>query len=580
MRKSREGVSRSGVTGALIGVALFTGVINILGFTGPLFMLEVYDRVIPSGSLPTLVALLTLAGGLYAFSGFLDVVRGRVLSRTAGIIDDALSRRVFAVIAGSPLRTQVSGDASRPALDMDQVRTFLAGPGPAALLDLPWMPVYLAICFLLHPLIGWLAAAAMVVLVCLTIATDLLTRRRMAEAANSSAARNRLGEAALRNAEAIAAMGMLERFQMRWGDAHAELTTRQSQAGDLAAVFTSVSKTLRQAVQSGSLALGAYLVIQGDMTGGMIIAASIIVARALQPVEQAIANWRNMIAARQAWSRLQEMFKLFPDAAERTALPAPKTSLSVERLFVTPPGDRQHLIVHNVGFGVPAGAVVGIVGPSASGKSSLARALTGVWPITRGKVNLDGASLEQWPAHERGRHIGYMPQTSDLLPGTIAENISRLDPDAKDEAIVAAARVAGVHSMIVALAEGYETQVGDGGMNLSAGQRQRIALARALYGDPFLVVLDEPNSNLDTDGDEALSGAIASVRQRRGIVIVVSHRNSVLAQIDLLMVMENGAAKAFGPRDAVLKELQKRRQGAARFTGMAGLSVVEGETRP
>jgi len=563
--------------GTLTGVALFSCIINLLGFTGPLFMLEVYDRVIPSGSVPTLVALLFLAAGFYAFSGILDAVRGRVLSRTAGIFDMSLSKRVVSVLAGASLRTRVGGDVLKPVQEMDQIRYFLSGAGPAALFDLPWIPVYLVVCFFLHPLLGWLAAGAMLILIALTFATDILTRSRTREAAAAAARRNRLGEAAHRNAEAIAAMGMLGQVETRWMDAHRGLADLQRRTGDVTGMFASASKTLRHAVQSGSLALGAYLVLQGDMTGGMIIAASIIVARALQPVEQVIGNWRNMVAARQAWQRLQELLKLFPEPADRTALPAPAKSLAVEAVFAAPPGERQRMTVQNVSFRVPAGVVVGVIGPSASGKSSLVRAITGVWPLARGKVSLDGANIDQWVDDERGKHIGYMPQSSDLFPGTIAENISRLSGEADDLAVTAAAEAAGVHEMIVGLPDGYETQVGERGLNLSAGQRQRIALARALFGAPFLVVLDEPNSNLDADGDRALAEAIAAVKRRDGIVIVVAHRNSVLAQLDLLLVMEDGVAKAFGPRDEVIKAMRQQKPRHSRSMPTPNLKVIEGE---
>ncbi|MBB4351038.1 PrtD family type I secretion system ABC transporter [Rhizobium cellulosilyticum] len=498
----------------------------------------------------------------------------------AGLVDTSLSIRVLGSIAGASLKTRITGDVLKPAQEMDQIRAFLGGAGPGALFDLPWMPVYLAVCFFLHPLIGWLASGAMLILVCLTVATDILTRSRTKAAAMAASVRNRFGEAAHRNAEAIAAMGMLGEVQKLWNDTHCRLTALQRETGDVAAIFAGASKALRQAVQSGSLALGAYLVIQGNMSGGMIIAASIIVARALQPIEQVIANWRNMVSAHQSWVRLQDLFKLFPDVSERTALPVPEKTLMVEAVFAAPPGERQRITVQNVSFKVHAGTVVGIIGPSASGKSSLVRAITGVWPLARGKVSLDGASLDQWPAGERGKLIGYMPQSSDLFPGTIAENIARLDPRAHDGAIVAAAQAAGVHDMIVAFAEGYETQVGDGGLSLSAGQRQRVALARALYGDPFLVVLDEPNSNLDADGDKALAEAISAVKRRGGVVIVVAHRNSVLAQIDLLLVMESGFAKAFGPRDDVLKAIQQQRARLPRSTPGPNLTVIEGEAQP
>ncbi|MEK1901497.1 MAG: type I secretion system permease/ATPase [Rhizobium sp.] len=576
MRASRLN-SRSELTFAVVGAFMFSSIINALAFTAPLFMIEVYDRVIPSQSLPTLIALLILAAGLYAFSGVLDVLRSRVLMRLGAMLDQALSRRVISVIAGASLRTKANGDVLKPAQDLDQIRGFLSGSGPSALFDLPWMPVYLAVCFFLHPLIGWLTAAAMALLVAMTIATDALTRARTREAADAMAVRNRFGEASHRNAEAIAAMGMLESVRTRFAAMHSAATLLQRRTGDVAGLFTGLSKAIRQAVQSGSLALGAYLVIEGDLTGGMIIASSVIVTRALQPVEQVIANWRNMVGARQAWQRLQDMFAFFPEMADRTALPAPTRSLVVDAAFVAPPGERQRMTVQNVSFQARAGTVVGVIGPSASGKSSLVRAITAVWPLAKGKVALDGAALDQWSSRERGRHIGYMPQTSDLFPGTIADNIARLVPDADDVAVISAARAAGVHDMIVALPDGYETQVGEGGRNLSAGQRQRVALARALYGDPFLVVLDEPNSNLDGEGERALAEAIAAIRARGGIVVVVAHRNSVLSQIDFLLVMENGAAKIFGPRDQVLKSLQEQRPRAPRAASLANLTVIEGE---
>jgi PrtD family type I secretion system ABC transporter len=560
----------------LIGALVFSGVINLLALSGPLFMLEIYDRVIPSKSVETLVALLILIAGLYGLSGLLELARSRVMSRVAGMMDAAISSRVAAVIAGASLRTRMTGDILKPAQDADQIRSFLSSSGPMALFDLPWMPIYLAICFFLHPLIGWLAAGAMVVLVIITLFADLVTRRQTRQISEAVSVRNRFGEALHRNAEAIAAMGLLSQAEAQWNEAHERSSELQRKTGDIGGLTSGLSRTVRQMVQSGGLALGAWLVIQGDLSGGAIIAGTTVLARALQPIEQVIGNWRTMVAARQSWRRLEEVFKLFPGEAERTALPAPSRSLSIEGLFAAPPGERQRMTVQNVSFRVEAGTVIGVIGPSASGKSSLVRAITGVWPQARGKVCLDGAALDQWPSPLRGRHIGYMPQNSDLFPSTIALNIARLDRDASHDGIIAAAQAAGVHDMIVALPDGYETQVGDNGVNLSAGQRQRVALARALYGDPFLVVLDEPNSNLDMDGDRALAQAIAGVKARGGIAIVVAHRKSVLAQIDMLLVMENGIAKAFGPRDTVLRGLQQS-QGRQRTTTAPALTVIEGE---
>ena len=561
---------------ALVGIAAFSGALNILSLSNPLFMLEIYDRVIPSRSMPTLWALILLVAGLYAFAGIFEILRGRIMNRFAGILDAALNRQVFAAIAGAPLKTRLTGDALKPAQEADQIRSYLSGAGPAALSDLPWVPVYLAVCFFLHPLIGILASVALLLLFALTAMTDWLTRGLTAQGAKATAIRNRYGEAAFQNAEALAAMGMAGRAADKWERAHSELTTAQRRATDVAGMLGGISRFIRLCVQSGSLALGAYLVIQGDMTGGAIIAGSIIVAKTLTPVEQVLGNWRGMLAAWQAWKKLKEVLALFPAESERTALPAPQKSLSVEGVFVSPPGVRR-MTVQNVSFRADAGTVIGIVGPSASGKSSLVRAIVGAWTLARGHVRLDGATLDQWSANERGSHIGYMPQSSDLFPGTIAENISRLDQDADDTAVVEAAQAAGIHEMILALPDGYETQVGEGGANLSAGQRQRIALARALYGNPFLVVLDEPNSNLDADGDRALSNALIAIRKRGGIALVVAHRQSVLAHLDYLLVMESGAAKAFGRRDDVLKGLRDQAKNRPRPTAGPTLTVVTGD---
>lgn len=561
---------------ALAGTFIISCAVNILALAAPVFMIEIYDRVIPSKSMPTLVALLILFVGLYLFSGLLEVIRGRAMARIAALIDAGLTHRVYAVISGASLRIRVNADVLKPANDLEQIRMFLGGPGPIALCDLPWMPVYLAVCFLFHPLVGWVVAAAMAVLVLLTVLTDVFTRKLTRAASGVFAERNRFGEASHRNAEALAAMGMVEYGSRRWDEVQSRYTSLQRQIGDITGVFAGASRTIRTIVQSGTLALGAYLVVTGELTGGMILASSVLVGRTLAPVEQIISQWRNLLAARQSWQRLRDVFALFPEEEARTALPPPRKTLAVEAVSVAPPGE-QRITVQNVSFTANAGSVIGIIGPSASGKSSLVRTIVGVWRPARGHVRLDGATLDQWPSGERGRHIGYMPQSSDLFPGTVAENIARLDPNADDDAIVRAARAAGAHDMIVAFPGGYETQLGEGGANLSAGQRQRIALARALYRDPFLVVLDEPNSNLDADGDKALADAILGVKQRGGIVIVVAHRNSVLSLLDYLLVMEKGTASAFGPRDTVLKAMSKQFPRPPRTAPGPALTVIEGE---
>lgn len=536
----------------LIGAALFSGVINILALIGPVFMLEVYDRVIPSQSVPTLVALGLLALGVYALSGLLDIIRSRVMVRIASSLDLALSSRVFSVIAGASLKTPITGDALKPAQELDQIRSFIGGPGLVAFFDLPWMPVYLAVCFYIHPLFGLLTTGLMIILIALTVLTDRQTRKLMQASADALNKRNHLGQQAHQNAEALIAMGMLGNTSAIWQQTHSSFTTLQRRSIDIGGFYGGISKTLRHVVQSAALALGAWLVIKGDLSAGTMIAASIIVARTLAPAEQVIAAWRSLLSARIAWNKLLEVFALFPDAQSKTELPAAHSSLQVEGIFAAPPGS-QRLTLQNITFMVSAGTAVGVVGPSASGKSSLARVLVNAWTPARGHVRLDGAPLDLLTEQARGKLIGYLPQSVGLFTGTVAQNIARLDPLAQDSAIVSAAQLAGVHELILQLPQGYETQVGEGGVNLSAGQRQRVALARTLFGDPFLVVLDEPNSNLDAEGEQALARAIQAVKARGAIVVVIAHRTSILSVIDHVLILENGMQAAFGPKDVVLK---------------------------
>jgi len=536
----------------LLGAALFSGVINILALIGPVFMLEVYDRVIPSQSVPTLVALGLLALGVYALSGLLDIIRSRVMVRIASSLDLALSAKVFNVIAGASLKTPITGDALKPAQELDQIRGFIGGPGLVAFFDLPWMPVYLAVCFYIHPLFGLLAAGLMIILIGLTLITDRQTRKLMQASAEALNKRNHLGQQAHQNAEALMAMGMLANMSNIWQNNHSTFITLQRRSIDIGGFYGGISKTLRQVVQSTALALGAWLVIKGDLSGGTMIAASIIVARTLAPAEQVIATWRSLLSAQIAWKKLLEVFSLFPDAQNKTELPAAHRSLQVESVFAAPPG-AQRLTLQNINFMVAAGTAVGVVGPSASGKSSLARVLVNAWAPARGHVRLDGAPLDLLTEQARGKLIGYLPQSVGLFTGTVAQNIARLDPSAPDSAIVSAAQLAGVHELILQLPQGYETQVGEGGVNLSAGQRQRVALARALFGDPFLVVLDEPNSNLDAEGEQALAKAILALKARGAIVVVIAHRTNILSVIDQVLILENGVQAAYGPRDVVLK---------------------------
>jgi PrtD family type I secretion system ABC transporter len=543
--------------GAFYGTALISGMSNILMLTGAMFMLEIYDRVLPSRSMPTLVGLLILAAALFTALGILDAIRGRILVRIGGSLDESLSGRVYDTLMRLPLRAGARGDGTQPLRDLDAVRSYLSGLGPVALFDLPWIPLYLAICFAFHPLIGFTALAGAIILIVLTLLTEILMRAPTKAATEAAVVRNGLAEASRRNAEALVAMGMASRIAARWSEANRQYMHSQRDASDLGGGLGAISKVLRMMLQSGVLAVGAYLVIHQEASAGIIIAGSILSARALAPVDLAIANWKGFVAARQSWQRLNKLLTMSPPRSAPMQLQPPSRRLSVEAVSGTPPGVPK-VVVQDITFELEAGQGLGIIGPSGSGKSSLVRLLVGVWQPLRGSVRLDGAALDQWSPDVFGRHVGYLPQDVELLAGTVAENIARFEPEADTDAVIAAAKAVGVHDLIVRLPAGYDTPVGEQGSALSAGQAQRIALARAVYRDPFLVVLDEPNSNLDSEGEEALTRAILGIRERKGIVIVVAHRPSAIAGVDRLLVMNQGRAQAIGPKDEVLAKVLQR----------------------
>src|SRR5215831_9470725 len=563
VRRSELGDALRACRSALIGVGLMSCIINLLYLTGSIFMLEVYDRVLPSRSVPTLVGLIILAAGLYMAQGVLDLVRGRILGRIGTSLDEALNARVFDTIVRLPLMAGGHNEGLQPLRDLDNVRAFLGSQGPSAFFDLPWLPLYLAICFAFHVLIGVTALVGAVILVTLTLITEYLSRDPAREAMGLAARRNDLATTSRRNAEVVVAMGMAGRLGKRWSDANAKYLAGHQHASDIAGGLGAVAKVLRMMLQSAVLGVGAYLVIHQEATAGIIIAGSILSARALAPVDLAIAHWKSFVAARHSWQRLTHLLEQMPVKPAPTLLQNPSSRLSVEGVGITAPGD-QKVIVQDVNFALAAGAGLGVIGPSGSGKSSLARALVGVWQPFRGKVRLDGAALDQWSTEVLGRHVGYLPQDVELFAGTVAQNISRFDPEAKPESIIAAAKEAGVHDMIVKMRDGYNTEVGEQGAALSAGQAQRVALARALYGDPFLIVLDEPNSNLDTEGDEALTRAVRAARERGAIVVVVAHRPVGIEGVDQILVLKDGRMQAFGPKETVLAQvLQPRIAGPA-----------------
>jgi ATP-binding cassette subfamily C protein len=566
---SRAPASHPAITAALRdcrrtawSVGLFSGAVNILMLAGPLYMLQVYDRVLASRSVPTLIALSLLLGGAFIVQAVIDLVRSRIVARAAGFLDQHLSAVVHGAVIRLAAVGRSGGDAHEPVRDLDQIRAFLTGQGPIAIVDLPWIPVFLFICALVHPWLGLLSLAGGILLAGATLLTERASRGPARDANRAARARARQTEADRRNSESAIAMGMQGFLETRWLALNAAYLASAQRASDAIAFYASLSKIIRMALQSAALGLGAYLVIHQELMPGAMIASSVTMARALAPIETAIANWRGFVAARDAIRRLTEALARAGTDPEQTALPKPSSSLTAQSVAINAPESRQ-LLIGNVGFALGAGEVMGVIGPSGCGKTSLVRALVGVWRPAQGAIRIDGAALEQWPADILGPEIGYLSQGVDLFDGTVAENIARMRPDRDDGAVVRAAQAAGAHDMILRLPNGYDTPIGQGGAALSAGQRQRVGLARALYGDPFLIVLDEPNANLDGEGETALLEAIRNVKARGGIVILVAHRAAMLAVCDKLLVLCDGTQQAFGTARDLLRQPEARAVPAA-----------------
>lgn len=536
---------------------MLSGASNMLMLTGPLFMMQIYDRVLASRSIPTLVALSVLVIALYAFLGIIEVVRARILARIGHRLEEQLGDTTFEAVLTLPLVGASSGKASQPMRDLDQLRQFMAGQGPIAICDMPWLPIYLTIIFLFHSYLGWLASAGAAALFVVTITSEIALRKPTRELSSIQIARGQMIEAGTRNAEALRAMGMTDNYAQRWRATNEAYLGGQARAADTVAGFAAVTKVMRLALQSAILGLGAWLAIFQEISPGAMIAASILTSRALAPIELAVGQWKGFVSARQSYGNLARLLaepELPPQPME---LPAPKQRLQVDQLAVGAPGSML-LIVQGVSFDLAAGEGLGIIGPSGSGKSTLLRGLTGIWPPRNGSVRLDGAELGQWSSSQLGKSIGYLPQGVELFDGTVASNISRFASGADPAWIVEAAQLADVHDLILSLPEGYDTEIGTGGEVLSAGQRQRVGLARALYGNPFLVVLDEPNANLDAEGEAALTRAISAMRKLGSVVIVVAHRPSALRALDRVLVLNGGRQVAFGPRDEVLRRATRQ----------------------
>ena len=541
---------------ALVNTSLFSCVINLLMLTGPLFMLQVYDRVLTSRSLPTLLALTLLVAALFTFMGLLELVRSRILVRIGQRVDEEFGDKVFDQVIGHAL-SRTPNIGGQPLRDLDSIRQFVSGPGPFALFDTPWVPVYLAVIYLMHPWMGMLATAGAILLLIFAIVNELATREPMAEAAKTAMDAQAFADECRRNAEVIGAMGMLTGLRQRWKALHDTSVGIQIGASDRGGTITSSSKAIRMFLQSAMLALGAFLAVGQEITPGTMIAGSIIMSRALAPLEQAITQWRGFLNFRRARRRLNLLLGRAGETETPMPLPAPVGHVKVEHVFATAP-QANTFILQDIEFDLNAGQALGVIGPTAAGKSTLARTLVGVWPTAKGVVRLDGAPLDQWPTEQIGAHVGYLPQDVELFAGTVEGNISRFHPEPDPEVIVKAAKQANVHDLILNLSDGYNTKIGEGGAALSAGQRQRIALARALYGDPVFVVLDEPNSNLDAEGEAALSKAIRSLKKRGCTVVVIAHRPGAVSDVDLLLFLKEGRQHAFGPRDEVLARVMEQ----------------------
>lgn len=533
---------------------LFSMFINVIGLVPSIYMLQVYDRVLQSRNITTLMMITGIMIVFYVMLGMLEVVRSKLLIRVGAQLDLKLNDRVFVASFEKNLK-RAGGNPGQALSDLTNVRQFLTGNGLFAFFDAPWAPIYLAVIFLFSPWLGLFALVAACILFSLAWVTEMATRKPLAEAGQMAASANYFATSNLRNAEVIEAMGMLDNLKRRWLERQLKFLALQNEASDKAAVISATTKSVRIAVQSLVLGGGALLVIEGSLTPGGMIAASILLGKALGPVELAIGVWKQLLAARTSYHRLETLLQDHPQRPEAMTLPVPTGSLSVEAVSAAPPGTQQ-LVLKQVGFQAAPGEVIGVIGPSASGKSTLARLLVGVWPSMAGKVRLDGADIYTWDKARLGPAVGYLPQDIELFDGTIAENIARFG-DVEGEKVVAAAQLAGVHEMILRFPKGYETLIGEGGSALSGGQRQRIALARALYGEPKLVVLDEPNSNLDDVGEAALVKAIEQMKAKGATVLIITHRTNIISAVDSLLLLVDGAVQLYGPRDQVLQAIQK-----------------------
>ncbi len=550
-------------------VAVFSFFVNLLMLTGPLYMLNVYDRVLSSRSFETLIALSVLVAFLYGMMGILDFVRGRVMGRVGARFQARLDRRVFAAVLKATTLNRAPRQAATGLRDLEAVQRLLTSPALMALFDLPWVPLFFFGIFIFHPLMGMLAISGAAVLVVVALLNQWSTRKPIEAANAASFASERLGAHIRDESEMVHSLGMREAAFDRWQVARGQSLDTSIAAADASGTFTALTKSFRLFLQSAMLGVGAYLVLINELSPGAMIAGSILLGRALAPLEQLVGQWGMFQRAREGWGNLAVLLGQIPVDAQRTALPKPRAHLLADQVTVVPPGEQQAAL-RMISFEVKPGQAVGVIGTSGAGKSTLARVLTGVWQPAGGKVRLDGAALDQYDPDVLGQHVGYLPQRVQLFDGTIKENIARMSMQPDDAAVVAAAKAAAAHQMILKLPDGYDTRVSASSGRLSGGQIQRIGLARALYGDPVVVVLDEPNSNLDNEGSVALNTAIRNLKAADKIVFIMAHRPSAIQECDLLLAIENGTRRAFGPKDEVLAEIVRNHDDIKRSTGKAG----------
>lgn len=546
--------------GSFLSVGFFSLFVNTLMLVPTFYMIQVSGRVVPSSSTSTLIMLTLILTILMLTLGSLEWVRSRIMVRISNRLDVLLSRDVYRASFRKALNSGGMDASAQSLNDLTSLRQFLTGNGLFAFFDAPWLPVYTAVMFLFHPWFGWMTVVSAVVLVALAYVNHRYTGGALAEANKQSLTANLHTTKSLRNAEVIESMGMLDTLMGRWAVRQRRVLVLQSGASDKSGVITSISKTFRAWAQSMMLAAGAYLVITHEINPGLMMAGSILLGRALAPIDQMIGSWKGFVSARVQYQRLNETLDKLNAEPERMSLPDPEGHLQVESLFVAPPGAKA-AVIKNISFVTPAGSIVGIVGPSAAGKSTLARALLGIWPPQHGVVRLDGADISAWDKQKLGPHLGYLPQDIELFEGSISDNIARFGK-IEPEKVVLAARTAGVHEMILQLPDGYDTVIGSEGVNLSGGQRQRIGLARAVYGSPRLIVLDEPNSNLDEVGERALGVALQKMKETGATVFIISHRPNVLSRLDRIMVLNSGTLTMYGPRDQVIAELAQQQAKA------------------